>query len=122
MKCTQCGPLRRVHSMHRLALFALCFPALAFVACFRPHAPPLETSLGRSEVRVWSAPFPLVPGERVRAAGIPERLRRLGYVRVRRKPELAGEYFWGTDVLWIYRHGHRWNGRDWPERLLRLGL
>jgi penicillin-binding protein 1B len=98
--------------------------ALAAAGCIGlvPEAPPLESRLGRSEVRVFSAPYPLVAGVRVQAAGIPERLRRLGYVRVKRRPTSPGELFWGDEVLWIYRHGHRWDGRDWPPLLLGLRL
>ena len=96
---------------------------LAAAACLRrPLAPPLESRLGRSEVRVFSAPYPLVPGITIRGAGIPERLARLGYTRVRGRPQAVGEFFWGEDVVWIYRHGHRWDGRDWPPRLLGLLL
>jgi penicillin-binding protein 1B len=90
--------------------------------CQFQKAPPLESRLGRSEVRVWSAPYPLVRGVTVRGAGIPERLDRLGYTRVRRRPQAPGEYFWGEDKVWIYRHGHRWDGRDWPPRLICLEL
>jgi penicillin-binding protein 1B len=106
-------------------------PACALLACallasgcwrLRPAAPPLESRLGRSEVRVFSAPYPLVAGVTVRGAGIPERLARLAYTRVRRRPTAPGEYFWGEHVLWIYRRGHRWGGRDWPPRLVRLDL
>ncbi|HXT20095.1 MAG TPA: transglycosylase domain-containing protein [Thermoanaerobaculia bacterium] len=102
----------------------LAVAVLAVAGC-RPafrKAPPLESRLGRSEVRVWSAPYPLVHGVTVRGAGIPERLDRLGYTRVRRRPAAPGEYFWGEDRVWIYRHGHRWDGRDWPPLLLCLEL
>src|SRR6188474_2070548 len=102
------------------ALF-LAAALLGAGAC-RPQAPPLESRLGRSEVRVWSAPYPLVRGVTVRGAGIPERLDRLGYTRVRRRPAAPGEYFWGEDRVWIYRHGHRWDGRDWRPLLLCLEL
>ena len=71
---------------------------------------------------MWSAPYPVVPGRTVRQAAIPERLARLGYVRVPRKPAAPGEMFWGHEVLWIFRRGHRWDGRDWPAALLGLVL
>ena len=96
--------------------------ALLAAGCFHAEAPPLESRLGRSEVRVFSAPYPLRAGVTIRGAGIPERLDRLGYTRVRRRPMAPGEFFWGEDVVWIYRHGHRWDGRDWPPRLLGLEL
>jgi len=112
----------RLPRWRRLPIAAL-LAALAS-GCFdmRPAAPPLESRLGRSEVRVFSAPYPLVPGVTVRGAAIPERLDRLGYTRVRRRPTAPGEFFWGEKVVWIYRHGHRWDGRDWPARLIGLEL
>jgi penicillin-binding protein 1B len=71
---------------------------------------------------VWSAPYPLVPGRTVREAALPERLARLGYVRVHRRPHAAGEMFYGEEIFWIYRRGHRWDGRDWGPVLLGLVL
>jgi penicillin-binding protein 1B len=100
-----------------------CLPVwLAAAGCDATRPPPLESRLGRSEVRVWSAPYPLLPGRTVREAGLPERLARLGYVRVHRRPAAVGEFFWGRERFWVYRRGHRWDGRDWPGLLLGLSL
>ncbi|HVS03197.1 MAG TPA: transglycosylase domain-containing protein [Thermoanaerobaculia bacterium] len=109
----------------RLAL-RLLLPC-GLLAAVLPSPPPavaggLEGELGRSEVRVWSGRFPLAVGIGVRDAGLPERLERLGYRRVSARPAAPGEYFWGHDVFWIYRRGHRWGGRDHPPALIRLGL
>ncbi len=114
----------RARSSRRIDLVALVALALLLAGCLRlaPSPPPLESRLGRSEVRVFSAPYALVVGVTVRGAGIPERLARLGYTRVGHRPQAPGEFFWGDEVVWIYRHGHRWNGRDWPPRLLGLLL
>ena len=71
---------------------------------------------------MWSAPYPLTAGRTVRELGLPERLERLGYVRVRGVPERAGEFFWGEEVFWVFRRAHRWGGRDWPEQLVGLSL
>jgi membrane peptidoglycan carboxypeptidase len=95
-------------------LFALVTPPLA--------AGELEMSVGRSEIRVYSAPYRLEPGMAVGQSGVADRLEALGYRRVRRRPREAGEFFWGHEVLWIYRRAHRQSGRTIPERLLRLPL
>ena len=102
----------------RVALATALLAALAG-GCFRADPPPLESSLGRSEVRLWAAPYPLSAGRTLRELGIPERLERLGYERVRDKPTEPGEFFWGEEVFWVYRRAHRWDGRDWPELLPR---
>lgn len=82
----------------------------------------LEQELGRNEVRIQSIPFELRAGGTVWGYALGERLERLGYRRVRRKPERVGEYFWGTERFWIYRRGFRWNRRDEPPRLIGLHL
>jgi penicillin-binding protein 1B len=112
--------LRRIAPF--VASAALVVLAVLVTACLGPDPPPLETRLGRSEVRVWSAPYPLTPGPTVRGAAIPERLARLGYVRVRHRPQAPGEMFYGSEIFWIYRRGHRWDGRDWEPALLGLVL
>lgn len=103
--------------------------AAAVVVCFAlpsalaaSPANPLTEELGRSESRVWSGEFPLRPGGAVAHYALGERLDRLGYRRVRQKPEAVGEYFWGHEVFWIYRRGHRLNGRDHKPRLFGLVL
>lgn len=45
-------------------------------------ANPLEDAIGRSEVRVRSAPYALPAGRTVPGCGLVERLERLGYHRV----------------------------------------
>ena len=82
----------------------------------------LEERSGRSEVRVYSAPYRLRPGLAVGDAGLADRLESLGYRRVRRKPERPGEFFWGHEVFWIYRRAHGRAGRAAPAVLLELPL
>lgn len=82
----------------------------------------LEEELGRSEVRVRSAAYPLVAGRSVAQSGLVERLERLGYERVRQRPEVPGRFFYGHEVFWIYRHAHRYRGRDHAATLIGLQL
>ena len=82
----------------------------------------LETELGRNEVRVLSAPFPIEPGARLADTALPERLERLGYARVHDRPTAPGEYFWGHDLFWIDRRAHRVGGQRWPARLFGVTL
>jgi penicillin-binding protein 1B len=51
-----------------------------------------------------------------------DRLARLGYERVREKPDRPGTYFYGHELFWIYRRAHRWNGRDHAASLIGLRL
>ncbi len=101
-------------------------PALLLVFCsllaIPAAAKELEDELGRSEVRVYAAPFPLRAGLTVTGAGLPERLERLGYRRVRRRPESPGEYFYGFDNFWIFRRAHRHRGRRYGAELIGLRL
>ncbi len=85
-------------------------------------AGPLDEQLGRTEVRITSAPYPLVPGRTVGQAQLPQRLERLGYTRVKHRPSQPGEYFWGRDTFWIYRQTHRAQGRSWDAALIGLRL
>lgn len=92
-----------------------------------PHPGParadaLDSELGRNEVRVLAAPHVPEPGTTILGSGLPERLERLGYRRVRGLPAAPGEYFWGHDVFWIYRRAHRLGARDYPEELFALAL
>ncbi len=82
----------------------------------------LEREIGRSEVRVRSAPFRLVEGRSVWGLALAQRLERLGYRRLRRRPETPGELFWGNEVFWIYRRPHRLGGTDHPALLFGLEL
>ena len=73
----------------------------------------LDEELGNSEVRVRSAPFEIVTGRSVADQRLLERLDLLGYHRVRgERPDEPGEYFFGYEVLRIYRRAHRHGGRD----------
>jgi membrane peptidoglycan carboxypeptidase len=96
-----------------LLLLLIPFPALAGG---------LDDSVGRTEVRIRSEPFPLLPGRTVAEYALPERLERLGYRRVHQRPTTPGEYFWGTDRFWVYRNPHRVAGRDNPPLLIGLVL
>ncbi len=80
----------------------------------------LDETLGRSEVRVWSAAYPLHAGRTVQEMRLVQRLDRLGYRRVHEKPREAGEFFWGQQVFWIYRRPFRLGGHDHGPRLISL--
>jgi penicillin-binding protein 1B len=82
----------------------------------------LEDDLGRSEVRVRSAPYPLIAGRTVQECALRRRLERLGYRRVHQKPDEVGTYFYGHEIFWIYRHAHRWRGSNRPPSLIGLKL
>lgn len=82
----------------------------------------LEHELGRREVRVWSAPFVVSKGGTVEGLALPERLAARGYLRVHRRPERPGEYFWGHDVFWIFQRPYRHGGRSMPGGLRGLRL
>ena len=68
----------------RLALTGATLLALLLIPG-PARAGELEDELGRSESRVRSAPFPLLPGRTVWDYALDERLERLGYRRVRRR-------------------------------------
>ena len=96
---------------------------LALAASASPLAAgSLEESVGRSEVRVYSAAYELRAGLSVADAALADRLEALGYRRVGRKPERLGEFFWGHEVFWIYRRPYRRGGQSVPASLLRLPL
>ena len=82
----------------------------------------LDDDLGRNDVRVRSAPFHLVAGVTVEQLALPDRLERLGYRRVRKRPAEPGEYFWGDRIFWIFRRAHRTGGKERRERLFGLRL
>jgi penicillin-binding protein 1B len=86
------------------------------------YAGTLEEDLGRNETRVRSAVYPLVVGGSVEGGALRERLDRLGYRRVHEKPDEAGEYFYGYETFWIYRHAHRVGGHDHEAELFGLRL
>lgn len=96
--------------------------ALALLAAPAAGANPLLDEIGRSEVRVRSAAFPLESGGTLEGYALVERLERLGYDRLSAKPTRPGEYFWGTDRFWIYRRAFRRGGRQEPALLIGLAL
>jgi penicillin-binding protein 1B len=100
----------------RVLLLLLAATALA------ARGNPLEDELGRSEVRIWSEAYPIVEGLTIAEMRLPERLERLGYERVTRRPEHPGEWFWGNERAWIYRHAHRLAGEDQDAKLIGLAL
>lgn len=99
-----------------LAAWALALPSVSMAGT-------LEDELGRSESRIYAAPFLLAPGRSVWDYSLEARLERLDYHRVRgRRPTAPGEYFWGHDVFWIFRRAHRRGGEDLPAELVGLRL
>ncbi len=101
-----------------ILLAALVLPVLAAA----PTVASLRDAIGNAETRVWSAPFPLPVGRSISELVLGERLARLGYTRVRHRPEAVGEYFWGREVFWIYRRGYRHEGQRRAPRLIGLAL
>ncbi|MEO1365847.1 MAG: transglycosylase domain-containing protein, partial [Acidobacteriota bacterium] len=96
--------------------------SVAETAAADGDANPLLTELGRSESRVLSAAYPLRVGGAVGDYALGDRLDRLGYKRVKTRPAVPGEYFWGHDNFWIYRRAHRLTGRNYKARLFGLRL
>ena len=86
------------------------------------RAESIETDLGRNEIRVWSAPTPLVTGESIRDLDLASRLEGAGYRRVRQRPAGSGDFFWGNEVFWIYRRAHAIGRNRHGPALLRLAL
>lgn len=107
----------------RTALVAAALLLAAPLLVAAAFSSELEWDLGRNEVRVYSGAYDLAEGLTVLGAALPSRLDRLGYRRVHERPDAPGEYFWGTDVLWIFQRRHRKGGREYPPQLfgLRLG-
>jgi len=96
---------------------------LGALLCAGPAgASSLDAELGRSEVRVRSARYLIPLGRSVQEAAIPKRLDRLGYRRIRQRPEGPGEWFWGHEVLWIWRQAHRQGGVEHRDALFGLKL
>lgn len=96
--------------------------AVALAAVSAHAAGDLAMDLGRAETRVYGAPYPLVEGLSIERSGLPQRLDRLGYERVRTKPTEPGQWFWGHEVVWIYRRAHRTGGTDHAASLLGLAV
>jgi penicillin-binding protein 1B len=104
---------------HRLLLLVL-IPALLLFGGVALAG--LEEEMGRNEVRIWSAPYTLEPGTTVQGSGLLQRLERLGYRRVHQRPETPGEFFYGHERFWIYRHAHQLDGNEHPAELFSLTL
>jgi 1A family penicillin-binding protein len=102
----------------KLCLLAVVVGATVSIAA----AAALEDDLGRNETRVRSAAYPLTTGRTVQEIALPERLDRLGYRRVREKPDEAGEFFYGYETFWIFRRAHRLRGREYRDELSGLKL
>jgi len=119
-------PRNPLSLLPRPCRIAACFLAAATVAGLSalggPRAAGLEDELGRSEVRVKSGAYPLVAGRTVAESALTERLERLGYERVRARPEKPGRYFYGHERFWIYRRAHRLGGKDYAAALIGLAL
>lgn len=86
------------------------------------HARDLDDRIGRTEVRVHSDVFELRAGRTPAQLQLPARLQRLGYTKVSDRPTQPGQYFLGSERVWIYRHEHRARGRVRKARLLGLEL
>jgi penicillin-binding protein 1B len=82
----------------------------------------LESTLGRNETRVLSAPFAVVPGKTVQDLALDRRLERLDYERVKIRPSKPGQYFHGNEVYWFYRRECHAGGTDHPPELIGLAL
>ncbi len=82
----------------------------------------LADELGRSETRVYAAPFRPAVGRTVDEQRLVPRLERLDYARVHRRPTRPGTYFLGEHVLWVFRRAHRHAGRDREALLFALDL
>lgn len=85
-------------------------------------AGPLDDQPGRSETRVYSAPYVLAAERSLDQMRLEERLRRLDYERVKGRPDAPGQYFYGDEVVWIYRRAFRQGGRQHAAELLGLQL
>lgn len=83
----------------------------------------LDEDLGRNEVRVYSGRFHIDAGRTVLELDLPRRLERLGYTRRRGdRPQGPGEFFFGHEKFWIYRHEIRIDGKRRPPRMIGLRL
>lgn len=123
MICPLALPRRRFSSLFVLVPLLgalLLLPGTASAAPVSEN--PLEQAIGRSEVRIYSAPFFLEVDGTVWDYDLAGRLEQLGYERVRRQPQEAGEFFWGNEVFWIYRHPFQYGGDEVAAQLLRLEL
>lgn len=84
--------------------------------------PRLVEEVGRREFRIFSDGLPLTEGGDINQMRLNERLERLDYRRVKKKPTQPGTYFWGTQTFWIYQREHIHRGRPIQARLFGLKL
>ena len=87
-----------------------------------PSFAALEDELGRSETRIYAAPYELRIGTTVAGAALPQRLQRLGYRRVHKRPQAPGEFFWGHEKFLLWQRDHVREGRKQPAKLLTFFL
>ena len=115
------GTLRTGLTMRRLV-----FTGAVLLAALLPRnaqATGLGDDLGRNDVRVYSGQFHIDAGRTVLELDLPGRLKRLGYTRRRGdRPQAPGEFFFGNEKFWIYRHEVRIGGKRHPARLIGLKL
>jgi penicillin-binding protein 1B len=107
---------------HTVQCLSLIFLLVFLLPGTSALADGLEQEMGRNEVRIWSAPYILSPGVTVQGSGLLQRLERLSYRRVHRRPESPGEYFYGHERFWIFCHAHQVDGDDHPAELFSLPL
>lgn len=77
---------------------------------------------GRSEIRVYSAPYEFAEGRTVEQMRLLDRLERLHYTRIKARPTQPGEYFYGHETFWIYRRAFRSDGTEFPAVLIGISL
>ncbi len=107
----------------RRCLVACCAWLLGALVCSsRVVGDSLADQLGRNEIRVFAAPWPILPGATIVGSRLPQRLEARGYRRVHRQPQNAGEFFWGHERFWIHRRANSWPGHRRAALLLGLDL
>lgn len=82
----------------------------------------LKDTIGLREVRIFSAPFELRAGRTVQELQLVERLERLGYRRVREKPQQPGTFFWAYEAFWIFQRRCVIDGKERDPELWALQL
>ncbi|MBT3222672.1 MAG: hypothetical protein HN348_26655, partial [Proteobacteria bacterium] len=83
-------------------------------------AAPLNQTVGRTEVRLRSAPFVPLVGATLDDLSMLDRLEHLGYTQVSDRPDEPGEYQISADRVWIYRQAHQLRGRQRKAKLFAL--
>ena len=82
----------------------------------------LEQDLGRRESRLYSSTYEVPVGRTIAETALVDRLERLGYQRVSRRPERPGEFFWGFEVFRLYRREVAIGARVEPAREVALAI